>query len=552
MAARPGWPIPSRRTSNEGGTAGPPVPARASESRLVSAALNHLKISTRLFMMLGAMSVLLVAGAAMGLYGISRANAALEDVYERSTVPVSRMADIQARLLANRLAIATSLVTPEPGLVQAQMARVDANIVEIGKTWDAFMAAPQTAEEQALAAAFAQSRQRFVQQGLRPAIAALRAGDTAAAQKVMVDVLRPLYAQVEKDLRALTDARIAQAQQEYEDSVRRYTLIRDAAVFGVALGVLGQLAASAFLVRGIRSSLSDATSATRAVAAGDLARPIVPQGDDEITELLRSLAEMRTRLVSVVGEVRNGAEEVATASEQIAHGNLDLSGRTEEQAAAIQQTVASMDQLGATVRQNADHAMQADDMARTARAVAERGGDEVARVVDTMGRIHGSSRRIADIIGVIDGIAFQTNILALNAAVEAARAGEQGRGFAVVAAEVRSLAQRSASAAREIGELITASVAEVDEGARLAGSAGTTMQEVVAAVRRVSDLLGEISGASAAQSAGVEQIGSAVTQMDQVTQQNAALVEESTAAAASLSAQSRQLVESVAVFRLEA
>jgi methyl-accepting chemotaxis protein len=252
-----------------------------------------------------------------------------------------------------------------------------------------------------------------------------------------------------------------------------------------------------------------------------------------------------------VNDVRQNADSVATASSQISQGNTDLSSRTEEQASALQQTSASMKQLAATVRQNADNAEQGNGMARDASDVAARAGGVVGQVVETMKGINESSRRIADIIGVIDGIAFQTNILALNAAVEAARAGDQGRGFAVVASEVRSLAQRSADAAREIKGLITASVERVEHGSQLVDQAGTTMEEVVQAIRRVTDLMGGISAASREQSQGVAQIGEAVHQMDQATQQNAALVEESAAAAASLQTQAQQLVGAVAVFRLE-
>jgi methyl-accepting chemotaxis protein len=245
-----------------------------------------------------------------------------------------------------------------------------------------------------------------------------------------------------------------------------------------------------------------------------------------------------------------GSENVATASAQIAQGNQDLSGRTEQQASALQQTAATMDELGSTVRNNADNAAQANQLALGASSVAVKGGAVVGQVVETMKGINDSSRKIADIIGVIDGIAFQTNILALNAAVEAARAGEQGRGFAVVASEVRSLAQRSADAARQIKTLITASVERVDQGTALVGQAGKTMDEIVGAIQRVSDIVGEISSASAEQSSGVAQVGQAITQMDQTTQQNAALVEESASAAMSLQQQAQQLVQAVAVFRL--
>ena len=293
------------------------------------------------------------------------------------------------------------------------------------------------------------------------------------------------------------------------------------------------------------------TSVVNEIAAGNLAVDVHTRAGDS-TSLLAQIKTMRDSLAKVVAHVRESSEAVASASTQISEGNNDLSGRTEEQASALQQTAASMEQLSSTVKQNADNARQANQLAQSASTVAIQGGDVVAQVVDTMKGINDSSKKIADIISVIDGIAFQTNILALNAAVEAARAGEQGRGFAVVASEVRSLAGRSADAAKEIKQLITDSVDRVEQGTTLVGQAGTTMSEVVNSIRRVTDIMGEISAASSEQSAGVSQVGEAVTQMDQTTQQNAALVEEMAAAASSLSSQAQDLVQTVAVFNLGA
>ena len=285
------------------------------------------------------------------------------------------------------------------------------------------------------------------------------------------------------------------------------------------------------------------------VAEGDLSQPIAVRPHDH-TSLMAQLQKMQNGLAGVVAKVRQGAEGVATASTEIAQGNHDLSGRTESQASALEETAASMSQLGSAVTQNADHARQANELARHASGVAVQGGEAVSRVIETMREINDSSRKIADIISVIDGIAFQTNILALNAAVEAARAGEQGRGFAVVASEVRNLAGRSANAAKEIKELINASVNRVEVGASQVDQAGRTMTEMVSAIQRVTDIMGEISTASGQQSAGVGQVGDAVMQMDQVTQQNAALVEEMAAAATSLKAQAQELVQTVSVFQL--
>ena len=319
----------------------------------------------------------------------------------------------------------------------------------------------------------------------------------------------------------------------------------------LALGLVAAVVLALAVIRSIVGPVNTAVRVAAAVAQGDLTVEVPVQGSDELSRLMGEMARMRESLSKVVSQVRRSSESVAMASSEIAQGNQDLSARTESQASALEETAASMEQLGATVRQNADTARQANQLARTASDVAERGGEVVGQVVQTMKGINESSQRISDIIQVIDGIAFQTNILALNAAVEAARAGEQGRGFAVVASEVRSLAGRSAEAAKEIKQLISASVERVEQGSAMVDQAGETMAEVVQSIRRVTDLMGEINAASSEQASGVAQVGEAVTQMDQATQQNAALVEEMAAAAGSLSGQAQELVQAVAVFKLD-
>ena len=316
------------------------------------------------------------------------------------------------------------------------------------------------------------------------------------------------------------------------------------------VGLCGLLARS--IVRTILQATDDARRMAERIAAGDLSPEPLRAGEDELGRMVQAMEAMRLSLTEVVGTVRENAVSVAAASAQIAQGNIDLSSRTEQQAAALQQTAATMDQLGSTVSHNADHAREADGLAREASTLASRGGEMVSQVVGTMGGISEASRKIGDIIGVIDSIAFQTNILALNAAVEAARAGEQGRGFAVVATEVRNLAQRSAEAAREIKALISTSVERVEQGVSLVDQTGRSVGEVVASIRRVSDIVAQISAASAEQSTGVAQVGQAVTQMDRATQQNAALVEQSAAAAGTLKSQAEQLVDAVARFRIAA
>jgi methyl-accepting chemotaxis protein len=367
----------------------------------------------------------------------------------------------------------------------------------------------------------------------------------------MVDTdLRPLadrYLGALDDLRKTMATQLADSQRDTSTLARgSQMLLGVGTLVAVALGALLAWTVTRSIVRPVQLG----RQAAERIANGDLTCPIACDSRDETGQLLQALATMQSRLAAIVGNVRNSAEGVATASVEIATGNNDLSARTEQQASALEETAASMEELGSTVRQNADNARQANQLAMSASTVAVQGGDVVAEVVDTMKGINDSSKKIADIIGVIDSIAFQTNILALNAAVEAARAGEQGRGFAVVAGEVRSLAGRSAEAAREIKSLIGASVERVEQGTRLVDKAGTTMTEVVASIRRVTDIMGEISAASSEQSSGVSQVGEAITQMDQATQQNAALVEQSAAAADGLRLQAGQLVDAVAVFKL--
>ena len=369
---------------------------------------------------------------------------------------------------------------------------------------------------------------------------ALAIGESAT---VFADFLAVLSQDIELNDKGGAEE-VARAAATYRNAVTA-TLV----LVGLALaaGIYMAWSSTSFIVRRLRSALSVAQT----VAAGDLTSRIDASGRDEISELLQALAEMNANLARIVSTVRDSSESIATGSQQVAIGNADLSQRTEEQAAALQETAATMDELGSAVRQNAENARQADALAQGASVVAARGGDVVGQVVDTMRGINQSSQKIADIIGTIDSIAFQTNILALNAAVEAARAGEQGRGFAVVAGEVRLLAQRSAEAAREIKGLITGSVDRVAQGSALADQAGATMNEIVDSIRRVTQIMGEIASASEEQSSGVAQVGDAVTQMDQVTQQNAALVEQSAAAAESLKQQAQALVQAVSVFKLK-
>jgi methyl-accepting chemotaxis protein len=514
---------------------------------------QSMKISTRLLILIGSLSLLLITIGVIGLFGISSANDALKSVYEDRTVPLSQIADINRLNLRNRLAIATSLVDPKPEEISQNTAEIEANMAAIGKVWDAYMATTLTPEEARLAKKFAQDRALFVQHGLRPAVAALRANDLDEAKRIVLEKLRPLYIPVREGVDALIQLQIDVAKQEFTDASARYATIRLLASAAILSGILFAGVFGFMTVRTISRQLGaepgEAAAVAQRVGAGDLSVQIDLQPGDS-SSLMAQLKAMQGNLSKLVSQVRGGSGAMATATSQIAAGNLDLSSRTEEQASALEQTAASMEELASTVKQNFESGKHANQLAESASQVAVKGGAVVAQVVHTMEAINVSSKKIADIIGVIDGIAFQTNILALNAAVEAARAGEQGRGFAVVASEVRSLAGRSATAAKEIKDLISASVSNVDEGCKLVEQAGSTMDEIVVSVRRVTDIMGEISAASQDQSAGIDQINQAMGQMDQVTQQNAALVEEAAAAAQSLEQQAQNMVQVVSVFKL--
>jgi methyl-accepting chemotaxis protein len=376
------------------------------------------------------------------------------------------------------------------------------------------------------------------------------AGGTVAYQWVRPGTTKPVdkisYVELVKDWNWIVGSGIYIDDVQKEVATLRWQILGATALLALAVFVFSWVVA-----RRIRAALEHAMAASQLIASGDLTGTIEVHSEDESGALLKSLSEMKEALAGIVGEVRSGADSIATATEQIAAGNADLSQRTEEQASALEQTASSMEELTSTVKQNADNAQQANQLAINASSVAVKGGEVIHRVVQTMESISTSSRKISDIIGVIDGIAFQTNILALNAAVEAARAGEQGRGFAVVAAEVRSLAQRSAAAAKEIKGLIEDSVDKVQDGSKLVEEAGQTTREIVTSIKRVTDIMAEISAASVEQSSGIEQVNIAITQMDDVTQQNAALVEEAAAAAESLEEQAMQLVQVVTRFKID-
>ncbi|GAO35162.1 methyl-accepting chemotaxis protein [Sulfuricella sp. T08] len=695
---------------------------------------SNLTIKSRLLFMISFLSLLLIGIGIYGLYGMAKSNEGLRSVYEDRTVALGQLDIVVRKLQSNRIANANAIMTPTPENIQKSTAEMEENIAAISKTWDAYMATTLTPEEKILADKFAEDRKRFVVEGLKASISALRSNNVKEAEHIVETKIRPLFVPVREGVNALIKLQLDEAEKEYKASTERYTSTRNIAITIIVAGVLLALWSGFLLLRAILGPLGTAQEVAGKIAAGDLSSNIVIHHNDEVGKLLHSFKSMQDALSSLVkeiqtvvnasvqgdfskrldlsnkqgfgraigeslnqlsdttntglsdvmrvtnalaagdlsqkitqeypgvfgqtktgvnntvdalvkvvaeiqqiveaaaargdfsvkmdmagkqgytktlsellnqlsdvtdtglrdvmrvsnalavgdltqsiskdypglfGETKDGinatvenlktlvneikvaVEGINTGSKEIAQGNQDLSQRTEEQASSLEETASSMEELTSTVKQNAENAKQANQLAIGASGVAGKGGAVVHQVVGTMASINESSRKIVDIISVIDGIAFQTNILALNAAVEAARAGEQGRGFAVVAAEVRNLAQRSAAAAKEIKTLIGDSVDKVEGGTKLVAEAGSTMEEIVTSIKRVTDIMAEISAASSEQSAGIEQVNQAITQMDEVTQQNAALVEEAAAAAESLEEQAQNLSQSVSVFKID-
>ena len=511
--------------------------------------LKNITIKSRLIFVISFLSLMMLLIAAMGLNSLSNTNASLKSVYEDRLIAVGQLDKVIRGINRNQLYIAKS-ISGDPANIGKNMDAVDKNKEEISKIWNEYMATKLTEEEKKLAEQFVERRKTFLQEGLMPAVAALRSQNIPLATELFNGKLDHTFQQVRLPMDELIKLQLREGKKEYEAAEETFRTVRMVSLMMLLLGLVSGAVVGIWLVRSISTPLNYAVQIAQNIAQGDLSQQVEVDSTNETGQLLQALSDMNQSLIKTVSEVRSSTDTIATASAQIAAGNMDLSSRTEEQAASLEETAASMEELTSTVKQNADNAQQANQLVVAASDYAVKGGEVVGEVVNTMESIKASSRKIVDIISVIDGIAFQTNILALNAAVEAARAGEQGRGFAVVASEVRNLAQRSAGAAKEIKELIGDSVEKVDTGSRLVDAAGVTMGQIVTSVQQVADIMSEIAAASNEQRSGIEQVNTAIVNMDTVTQQNAALVEEAAAAAASMQDQASHLASTVAVFQL--
>lgn len=511
--------------------------------------LGRFRISVRLGLAFAIMVALLLAISAVVLSLSASQRSALIDITD-TRIPITKaMGTLADGVNVQAIQFRNLALFSSQDIVKESRARILASRSSTTKQLEELDVLIRSSEGRAVLERMSKQRGDFVKLG-DEYLSLIDSGKRDEALSLLADRLRPVQLEYQKSIQEQVDFQARTTSNAADQAEAAAASLRQDVLIAASMAVVLAVVLSVAIIRSITRPLALAVSAAERVSQGDLAIPIQSSAVDETGDLLRALERMQKSLINTVSAVRLNAESVASASAQIASGNNDLSARTEQQASALEETSAAMEEVGSTVSQNADNAKQADQLALDASKVAVEGGAVVAQVVNTMKEINESSNRIAEIISVIDGIAFQTNILALNAAVEAARAGEQGRGFAVVAGEVRSLAGRSAEAAKEIKTLISASVERVAQGTKLVDKAGSTMTDVVESIRRVTQIMSEISTASGEQNTGVAQIAEAITQMDQGTQQNAALVEEMAAAASALSTQAAELVGAVAVFHL--
>lgn len=517
---------------------------KASLSRLTTPT-----VKTSLIGVLGLLCAMLLIGAWMGLSGMARASESARQIYEEDLVPLTNINEAARGSLNNFIALSEaayhkgdkSIVTQK----LADVAKTEAADVQIIKALGQSAMSPLVKKQWA---AF-QSAREDVSSSMVEVKDSLGRADDDTNALLYSDVL-PNVSIMSSEMTKLITMQVEESRQKYQAAVTIYQRIRIMTFAALGAGMLLAILMAFFLIRSIVGTLNRAVRVAHAIAEGHLGHNIRTRRKDELGRLLEAFRMMDDRLTLTVGEVRRGSDAVSTAAQQIAHGNDDLSQRTQEQASSLEETASSMEQMTSTVKQNAENASHANQLARGAREQAERGGEVAGRAIVAMSEINASSGKIADIVGLIQEIAFQTNLLALNAAVEAARAGEQGRGFAVVATEVRSLAQRSAGAAKEIKGLINDSAEKVRSGSDLVNQSGKALAEIVDSVKKVTDIVAEIAAASQEQSAGIDQVNNAVMQMDEMTQQNAALVEEASAAARAMEEQAGELTRQVGFFKL--
>jgi methyl-accepting chemotaxis protein len=511
---------------------------------------GNLKLRTRLALGFGVICAMLIVVLMLGMTMLGRVNQGTKDIVQQRMPKIEAATSILDETNNISVALRNLMLNDDPADRKLQTEKVMKARAAIQSLLDNKHTEGLTDRERELASQTAEHNAKFVKQQ-EELLKRIGGGDIEGAKAYLNDEFRPLllaYKKVLNEQIKIQKAAVAAASDNAEATYSETRML----MAGLGVAILALAGAIAWAISAsIAKPVARALEVANTVAAGDLTSRIDVTTRDETGQLLRALKAMNESLARTVQAVRSGTETIATASGEVAAGSMDLSSRTEQQASSLEETASSMEELTSTVKQNADNARQANMLAESASNVAARGGAVIEQVVGTMREIHDASGKIADIIGVIDGIAFQTNILALNAAVEAARAGEQGRGFAVVAGEVRNLAQRSAAAAREIKTLIVDSTGKVENGSKLVGDAGNTMREIVDSVRRVTDIMAEITSASAEQSGGIEQINQAIAQMDEVTQQNAALVEQTSAAAEAMQDQAARLAQAVSVFRLD-
>jgi methyl-accepting chemotaxis protein len=508
-----------------------------------------LKIGTKLIVSFGAVALLTLALGISNILSMGRVNQASSDLAENWMPSVQAVMNLRADVGDFRRWELAHLLNDDPKAMATYEKRMDETLAGMKAHRDGYVKLISSAEEKALYEEFGKAWDAFMADHAKM-LALSRDNKKVEARNLASDSSAKTMTQLNDLVAKLVALNVEGGKRASDEADTIFYAARWTSIVLLAVNIAIGMMLALWIARIVSAPLQQAVSLARDVAGGDLTRDIEVQSKCETGQLMQALKDMTGNLQRLVSQVRAGTDTIATASGEIASGNQDLSSRTEQQASSLEETASSMEELTSTVKQNADNARQANQLAQSASGIAVKGGDVVGQVVETMSSINDSSRKIVDIIGVIDGIAFQTNILALNAAVEAARAGEQGRGFAVVASEVRNLAQRSAAAAKDIKALISDSVEKVENGSRLVNEAGTTMNEIVASITRVTDIMSEITAASVEQSSGIEQVNTAIVQMDQVTQQNAALVEQAAAAAESMQDQAAKLSEVVSVFKL--